>query len=85
MTLEGSPWKYGGCGLHVRSMLAHLLACSASLGYRAVASGDISARYMTDSDSNPHYPLDVHSIYLVKIDSSSESSSPPSYEEVMKL
>ena len=49
-------------------MLLHLLDASFRLGYRPAVSADVSHKYATDSDGNPDYPLDVHTIYLVKLE-----------------
>ena len=73
-SLAGSPWSNpSGCdlgwALHARSMLLHLLNTSHRLGYRLAVSADVSAKYRTDGDGNREFPLDVHTIYLVKQDS----------------
>merc|ERR1712130_517431 len=93
--LMGSPWSSWDWGLHARSLLLHLFSAAFRLGFQMVASADVSSKYATDGDGNPDYPLDVHSIYLVKmppqekgvLDSLRQTVndfSLPSYEEVMK-
>lgn len=84
-SLAGSPWSDPsgsdlGWALHARSMLLHLLNTAHQLGYRLAVSADVSAKYQTDGDGNPEYPLDVHTIYLVKQDS---NEAPPSYESAI--
>lgn len=84
-SLAGSPWSDPsgsglGWALHARSMLLHLLNTSHQLGYRLAVSADVSAKYQTDGDGNPEYPLDVHTIYLVKQD---YNAAPPSYESAI--
>ena len=72
-----------------------IFATASSLGFRIVASADVSGKYATDGDGNTIHPLDVHSIYLVKMppqgkgvfDSLRQTMndfSLPSYEEAMK-
>jgi len=93
--LMGSPWSSWDWGLHARSLLLHLFSAAFRLGFQMVASADVSSKFATDGDGNPDYPLDVHSIYLVKmppqekgvLDSLRQTVndfSLPSYEEVMK-
>jgi len=65
--LVGSPWSNHGAGLHARSLLVHLFAAALNLGFQIVASADVSSKYAPDSNGQPGYPLDVHSIYLVKM------------------
>ena len=79
-SLAGSPWSHPGgsslgWALHARSLLLHLLNTSKQLGYRLAVSADVSAKYQTDQDGNPEYPLDVDTIFLVKQE---ESTDPPS-------
>ena len=64
--LMGSPWSSHGGGLHARSLLVHLFAAAITLGFQIVASADVSSKYARRENS-PDYPLDVHSIYLVKM------------------
>ena len=93
--LLGSPWASWDWGLHARSLLLHLFAAAFSLGFQIVASADVSSKYATDGDGNPEHPLDVHSIYLVKMPPQGQGVfqsirqtvnefSLPSYEEAMK-
>merc|ERR1712130_184843 len=93
--LMGSPWSSWDWGLHARSLLLHLFSAAFRLGFQMVTSADVSSKYATDGDGNPDYPLDVHSIYLVKmppqekgvLDSLRQTVndfSLPSYEEAMK-
>ena len=84
-SLVGSPWSNHGAGLHARSLLVHLFAAAVSLGFQIVASADVSSKFQTDSDGNPEYPLDVHSIYLVKMPMQGklEQNLLPTYEEAM--
>merc|ERR1711909_583 len=65
--LVGSPWSNHGAGLHARSLLVHLFAAALNLGFQIVASADVSSKFAVDGDGKPDYPLDVHSIYLVKM------------------
>jgi hypothetical protein len=92
--LAGTPWGPTtgvdlGWALHARSMLVHLLAAATKLGYRALVSADVSAKYHQDSDGNPEYPLDVHTIYLVKLamqdQTKVDQSAPPSYQAAMAM
>merc|ERR1712008_97442 len=64
--LTGSPWRNQGGGLHARSLLVHLFAAAINLGFQIVASADVSSKFAR-RDNKPDYPLDVHSIYLVKM------------------
>ena len=61
-------------------MLLHLLDASFRLGYRPAVSADVSAKYATDSDGNPDYPLDVHTIYLVKLDQQQQQQQVQQYQ-----
>jgi len=83
--LIGSPWSSHGGGLHARSLLVHLFAAAINLGFQIVASADVSSKFATDSDNKPEYPLDVHTIYLVKMPPQDkvQQNLPPSYEEAM--
>merc|ERR550534_823607 len=83
--LVGSPWSNHGAGLHARSLLVHLFAAALNLGFQIVASADVSSKFQTDSDGNPEYPLDVHSIYLVKMPMQGklEQNLLPTYQEAM--
>jgi len=83
--LVGSPWSNHGAGLHARSLLVHLFAAALNLGFQIVASADVSSKFATDSDGNPDYPLDVHSIYLVKMPMQDklEQNLLPTYQEAM--
>ena len=93
--LVGSPWGSWDYGLHARSLLLHLFAAAFRLGFQIVASADVSSKYATDGDGNPDHPLDVHSIYLVKmppqgkgvfnsLHQTMNEFSLPTYEEAMK-
>jgi len=95
--LKGRPWSSWDWGLHARSLLLHLFAAAFSLGFQIAASADVGSMYEYDGDGNPYHPLDVHSIYLVKMppqgegvfESSAQTvkvndNSLPSYEEAMK-
>ena len=84
-SLAGSPWSDPGgsnlgWALHARSMLLHLLNTAHQLGYRLAVSADVSAKYQKDKDGHPQYPLDVHTIYLVKQE---DTTAPPSYHAAM--
>ena len=88
-TLSGFPWSHPGglnlgWALHARSLVLHLLATLIRLGYRLAVSADVSARYARNSNRNSSssYPLDVDTIYLVKLDVTATESGveqPPSY------
>ena len=82
--LMGSPWSSHGGGLHARSLLVHLFAAAINLGFQIVASADVSSKYARRENS-PDYPLDVHSIYLVKMPTQGkiEQNLLPTYEEAM--
>ena len=82
--LTGSPWSNPGGGLHARGLLVHLFAVAIDLGFQIVASADVSSKYAR-RDNKPDYPLDVHSIYLVKmpIQAKTEQNLPPTYEQAM--
>ena len=86
-TLSGFPWSPDrsglnlGWALHARSLILHLLSTLIRLGYRLVVSADVSARYASNSRDDS-YPLDVDTIYLVKLDVAATESGvlqPPSY------
>merc|ERR1712119_26504 len=81
--LVGSPWSNHGAGLHARSLLVHLFAAALSLGFQIVASADVSSKVQTLED--PEYPLDAHSIYLVKMPMQDklEQNLLPTYQEAM--
>ena len=49
---------------HPRSALLSVLKKATSLGWRLVASADVSAKYI-HQDNGPDYPIDVHSWYFV--------------------
>lgn len=86
-TLAGNPWSHPGgsnlgWALHARSLLLHLLAAATRLGYRVLVSADVSAKFHRDKDNHPDYPLDVHTIYMVKLAGGGEEKhreQPPSY------
>merc|ERR1711936_1354653 len=84
--LMGSPWSSWDWGLHARSLLLHLFSAAFRLGFQMVASADVSSKFATDGDGNPDHPLDVHSIFLIKMppQPTFEKDSPPTYEEAMK-
>jgi len=65
--LVGSPWGSWDWGLHARHLLLHLFEAASRLGFKVIASADVSSKFATDGDGNPDYPLDVHSIFLVKM------------------
>ena len=68
-TLTGNPWSSHGAGLHARSLLVHLFAAAINLGFQIVASADVSSKYFEDEVGKVYTnrPMDVHSIYLVKM------------------
>ena len=47
-----------------RSALLNVLKKANSLGWRLVASADVSAKYV-HQDNGPDYPTDVHNWYFV--------------------
>ena len=60
------------------------------MGYRPAVSADVSAKYATDGDGNPDYPLDVHTIYLVKQQQQQQQqqkdpNAPPSYDMAVSM
>ena len=67
--LTGNPWSCHGSGLHARGLLVHLFAAAINLGFQIVASADVSSKYARVNHGNQEYtyPVDVHSIYLVKM------------------
>ena len=90
--LRGSP----SFNLHARSLLVHLFAAAVHLGFQIVASVDFGTKFAWDSDRllshenpviNPDYPLDVHSIYLLKKPTQGkiEQNLLPTYEEAMAM
>ena len=87
--------------LGVLGIMVFTLAASSSISlqpnskFQIVASADVSSKYATDGDGNPDHPLDVHSIYLVKmppqgkgvfnsLHQTMNEFSLPTYEEAMK-
>merc|ERR1712213_173309 len=65
MNLNGPPWTQNSSyNLHARSALIHVLKEANSLGWRLVASADVSSKYVTQ-ENGPDYPIDVHSWYFV--------------------
>lgn len=82
--LIGCPWSNHGGGLHARSLLVHLFAAAINLGFQIVASADVSSKFAR-RDNSPDYPLDVHSIYLVKMPAQGkiEQNLLPTYDEAM--
>jgi len=65
--LAGIPWDSWDWGLHARHLLLHLFATLFNLGYQITASADVSSEFATDAQNVPISPLDVHSIFLVKM------------------
>ena len=61
------------------------ISASYQLGYRPAVSADVSAKYATDGDGNPDYPLDVHTIYLVKQQQQQDPNAPPSYDMAVSM
>ena len=51
-------------GYHGKALLLGLLGAFTDLGWRLVASADVSAKYI-HQDKGPDYPLDVHSWYFM--------------------
>jgi len=93
MDLNGPPWTYNSSfNLHARSALMNVLKKANSLGWRLVASADVSAKYVRQ-DNGPDYPIDVHSWYFVywprdtgsvlekSNDLYPDLNQPPSYQE----
>merc|ERR1712192_243221 len=80
--LIGCPWSNHGAGLHARSLLVQLFAAAINLGFQIVASADDSSKF-AQRDNSPDYPLDVHSIYLVKMPAQGkfEQNLLPTYDE----
>lgn len=65
LDLEGPPWTQNSSfNLHARSALLTVLAKADSLGWRLVASADVSAKYV-HQENGPDYPIDVHTWYFV--------------------
>jgi len=63
--LNGPPWTQNASyNLHARSALLCTLKQANSLGWKLVASADVSAKYVRQ-DNGPDYPVDVHSWYFV--------------------
>jgi len=65
--LAGVPWDSWDWGLHARHLLLHLFATLFNLGYQITASADVSSEFAIDAENIPISPLDVHSIFLVKM------------------
>jgi len=82
--LTGCPWSNHVGGLHARSLLVQLFAAAINLGFQIVASADVSSKFAR-RDNSPDYPLDVHSIYLVKmpVQGKIEQNLLPTYDEAM--
>merc|ERR1719220_1221993 len=83
--LVGSPWSSHGGGLHARSLLVHLFAAAVNLGFQIVASADVNSKSAIDGPGILEYPLDVDSIYPVKIPTQGklEQSLLSSYQKAM--
>ena len=58
-----SAWTFVGYGIHGKSMLAMLLKEANKLGWKLVASLDVSSRYHS-SENSDDYPEDVHSWFF---------------------
>ena len=66
LNLKGSPWsgRFSEDSCHIRSFLCNIIEAFASLGWRVLIAGDVSARYL-HKDRGPDYPLDVHSFWFI--------------------
>ena len=82
--LRRQPWLegHGATQEPPQSLLLHLLATATQLGYRILVSADVSGLYIRDHSNMQCYPMDVNTIYMVKLAGSGEekrSQQPPSY------
>ena len=80
--LAGMPWVSWDWGLHARHLLLHLFATAFNLGYQITASADVSSEFTTDVENVPIFPLDVHSIFLVKMHTQPAARSLSEPEEI---
>jgi len=81
--LAGVPWDSWDWGLHARHLLLHLFATLFNLGYQITASADVSSEFATDAQNVPISPLDVHSIFLVKMHTQPAAGTLPEVEEIV--
>ena len=81
--LAGIPWDSWDWGLHARHLLLHLFATLFNLGYQITASADVSSEFVTDGEGVPISPLDVHSIFLVKMHTQPAAGTLPEVEEIV--
>lgn len=81
LDLRGPPWTQNSSyNLHARSMLIMVLKEAANLGWRLVASADVSAKYV-HQENGPDYPIDVHSLFFCQMGVSSRSNSPYLFQQ----
>jgi hypothetical protein len=69
INVQGWPWvcqyrSKGGAQYHMRAVLGKMMAIAAQYGWYVSLSADVSSKASGGDNS---YPLDVHSIYFVKI------------------
>ena len=81
--LAGIPWASWDWGLHARHLLLHLFATLFNLGYQITASADVSSEFVTDGEGVPISPLDVHSIFLVKMHTQPAAGALSEGEEIV--
>jgi len=81
--LAGVPWDSWDWGLHGRHLLLHLFATAFNLGYQITASADVSSEFTTDVENVPIFPLDVHSIFLVKMHTQPAAGALSEGEEIV--
>jgi len=81
--LAGVPWDSWDWGLHARHLLLHLFVTAFNLGYQIAASADVSSEFATDTENVPISPLDVHSIFLIKMHSQPAAGALSEAEEIV--
>ena len=85
MDLRGCPWTQNSSfNLHARSMLIMILKEAANLGWRLIASADVSAKFV-HQENGPDYPIDVHSLFFCHMGVSSRSNSPFMFKQHQQI
>jgi len=75
--LNGCPWTSEATwNIHARAAMISVLHTAGNLGWRLVASADVSSKYHRQ-DNGPDYPEDVHSWYFVYWPSGQANDEPP--------
>ena len=64
LVLQGPPWSQNSSfNLHARSMLIMLIKELSTYGWKLVASGDVSAKYV-HQENGIDYPIDVQALFF---------------------